>query len=78
MFTNAEGSIRHVAAWSTWDLYVRWTAIKNLALVGGITNLFNNTPPATNQSATFQVGYEPAVASPLGRVYYLTAQYKFF
>jgi len=76
-FTNADGSIRNVAAWSTWDLYLRWTGIKNLALVGGITNLFNNTPPTTNQIYWFQVGYDPSVVSPLGRVYYLTAQYKF-
>jgi iron complex outermembrane receptor protein len=76
--TNADGSIRNVAAWSTWDLYTRWTGVKNLALVAGITNLFNNTPPTTNQVETFQVGFDPSVVSPLGRVYYLTAQYKFF
>jgi iron complex outermembrane receptor protein len=77
MATNADGSIRDVAAWGTWDLYTRWTGIKNLALVAGITNLFNNTPPTTNQVYYFQVGFDPSVASPLGRVYYLTAQYKF-
>jgi iron complex outermembrane receptor protein len=77
-YTNADGSIRNVAAWSTWDLYLRWTGIKNLALVGGITNLFNNTPPTTNQQDYFQIGFDPSVVSPLGRVYYLTAQYKFF
>jgi iron complex outermembrane recepter protein len=76
-FTNADGSIRNVAAWSTWDLYARWTGVKNLALVAGITNLFNNTPPTTNQIDWFQKGYDPSVVSPLGRVYYLTAQYKF-
>jgi iron complex outermembrane receptor protein len=76
-FLNPDGSIRKVAAWSTWDLYLRWTGIKNLALVGGITNLFNNTPPTTNQLASFQIGYDPSVVSPLGRVYYVTAQYKF-
>ena len=74
---DADGLIRHVAAWSTWDLYARWTGIRNLALVAGVTNLLNNTPPTTNQFSSFQVGYDPSVASPLGRVYYLTAQYKF-
>jgi iron complex outermembrane receptor protein len=77
-YTNADGSIRNVAAWSTWDLYARWTGVKNLALVAGITNLFNNTPPTTNQQDYFQIAYDPTYASPLGRVYYLTAQYKFF
>ena len=76
-FPDADGNIRNVAAWSTWDLYARWTGVKNLALVAGITNLFNNTPPTTNQGQYFQVGYDPSVVSPLGRVYYLTAQYKF-
>ena len=75
-FFNADGSIRNVAAWSTWDLYARWTGVKNLALVAGITNLFNNTPPTTNQRSYFQVGFDPSVVSPLGRIYYLTAQYK--
>ena len=46
---NPDGSVRHVDSWGTWDLYTRWTGIKNLALVAGITNLFNNTPPTTNQ-----------------------------
>ena len=54
MFTNADGSVRHVDSWGTWDLYTRWTGVKNLALVAGITNLFNNTPPTTNQFANFQ------------------------
>ena len=77
-YTNADGSIHKVAPWGTWDLYGRWTGVKNLALVAGITNLFNNQPPVTNQQTYFQMGYDPTVASPLGRVYYLTAQYKFF
>ena len=76
-FTNADGSVRHVDSWGTWDLYTRWTGVKNLALVAGITNLFNNTPPTTNQLDYFQIGFDPSVVSPLGRVYYLTAQYKF-
>ena len=77
-FFSVDGSIRNVAAWSTWDLYTRWTGVKNLALVAGITNLFNNTPPTTNQRSYFQIGFDPSVVNPLGRVYYLTAQYKFF
>ena len=58
-YQNADGSIRNVAAWGTWDLYARWTGVKNLAIVAGITNLFNNTPPTTNQQDYFQVGYDP-------------------
>lgn len=77
-YLNANGTVRKVAAWSTWDLYGRWTGVKNLALVLGINNLFNNTPPTTNQNSYFQVGYDPSVVNPLGRVYYVTGQYKFF
>jgi iron complex outermembrane receptor protein len=77
-YTNADGSTHNVAGWGTWDLYGRWTGVKNLALVLGITNLFNNQPPVTNQQDYFQIGYDPTVVNPLGRVYYLTAQYKFF
>ena len=48
-----------MAAWGTWDLYGRWTGVKNLAIVAGVNNLFNNTPPTTNQDHYFQVGYDP-------------------
>ena len=44
----------------------RWTGVKNLALVAGITNLFNNTPPTTNQQDYFQIGYDPSVVEPAG------------
>jgi iron complex outermembrane receptor protein len=77
-YLNSDGSLRKVAGWSTWDLYTRWTGVKNLAIVLGINNLFNNTPPTTNQNSYFQVGYDPSVTNPLGRVYYVTGQYKFF
>ena len=79
MFPDADGNIRNVAAWSTWDLYARWTGVKNLALVAEHrSNLFNNTRrrPRTRAN-TSRIGYDPSVVSPLGRVYYLTAQYKF-
>ena len=77
-YQNADGTVRNVDSWGTWDLYARWTGVKNLALVAGVNNLFNNVPPTTNQQDYFQVGYDPTYANPLGRVYYLTAQYKFF
>ena len=65
-YLNADLTVRNVAAWATWDLYARWTGVKNLALVAGITNLFNNPPPTTNQTDYFQVGYDPTRREPAG------------
>ena len=70
-----------VPAYSTFDLSVGYTALKNLTLVAGIKNLLNQDPPF---SATYDTNtgagssWEPRVADPRGRAYTLRAEYKFF
>jgi iron complex outermembrane receptor protein len=66
-----------VDAYSVWDLFVAYKGIKNLTLRAGVKNMFNEDPPASNQGATFQQGYDPRIADILGRVYTIQANYKF-
>jgi iron complex outermembrane receptor protein len=66
-----------VGAYSVWDLTGTWQGIKGLTITAGVLNLFNERPPFSNQGATFQVGYDPRFASPLGRQWLLRGQYEF-
>lgn len=66
-----------VGAYSVWDLTGTWTGVKGLTITAGVLNLFNERAPFSNQGATFQVGYDPRFASPLGRQFMLRGQYEF-
>ena len=71
--------VRDVSAWSTLDATLAWTGVKNLDLGVGIKNVLNTDPPSTRAASGsgFQVGYDSTLASPLGRVLYVRARYKF-
>nr|WP_274517331.1 TonB-dependent receptor [Chromobacterium haemolyticum] len=49
---------------------------KRLTITAGIRNLFDQEPPFSNQTKTFQYGFDPVVADPVGRAYFLKASYK--
>jgi len=66
-----------VKAYSTYSLSGNYTGFKNTDLTLGIKNLFNTDPPYTNQTTTFQEGYDPRYTDPLGRTFYVKATYKF-
>jgi iron complex outermembrane receptor protein len=66
---------RHVEASSSWDLQARYNGFTGWQLVLGVRNLFDTDPPFAVQGATFQVGFNPQAASPLGRAFYLRASY---
>jgi iron complex outermembrane recepter protein len=66
-----------VGAYSTWDLYGSWSPNKQFTLTAGVRNMFDKAPPATVQSATFQVGYDPRFADPYMRTYYVRGTYRF-
>jgi iron complex outermembrane receptor protein len=68
---------RHVGSASTWDLQGRFTGFAGWQLALGVRNLFDADPPFSLQSQSFQAGFNPQVASPLGRAYYLNATYSF-
>jgi iron complex outermembrane recepter protein len=68
---------RQVSAWSSWDLQARYSGFDGWQLAAGIRNLFDTEPPLSNQDTSFQVGYNPQVAAPLGRAFYLRVGYAF-
>jgi len=70
-FTN------RVKEYSTWSLSGNYTGVKNVDITLGVRNLFDEDPPFTNQSTTFQQGYDPRYTDPLGRTYYARLTYKF-
>ncbi|MYM39142.1 TonB-dependent receptor domain-containing protein [Duganella qianjiadongensis] len=83
---NADGSIggvvameRDVRSYTTLDYQLKANYVKNLTLTAGIKNLLNQDPPFSirNSGGGNQVGYDGRYADPLGRSFYLTANYKF-
>ena len=66
-----------VKAYSTWSLSGNYTGWRNLDLTLGVRNLLDEDPPYTNQSTTFQQGYDPRYTDPLGRTWYARLSYKF-
>jgi len=60
-----------------WQTTYR-TPVKGLDVTGGILNIFDANPPFSLNAGLGQaVGYNPQVADPRGRTYYLQAGYKF-
>lgn len=67
-----------VPAYSTIDLQASWKVLKGLTLTGGVTNLEDKAPPLSlRNTGSHQLGYDPRYASPLGRTFYVAAQYQF-
>jgi len=66
-----------VKAYSLWDLSGGWDATAALTLRAGVKNLFNTSPPFSNQAYFFISGYDPSYTDPRGRFFYLSAQYRF-
>jgi iron complex outermembrane receptor protein len=73
---NPDG-LRAVNAASSWGLQGRYNGFEGWQLAAGIRNLLDAEPPASAQANTQQVGFNPQVASPLGRTFYLRATYSF-
>jgi iron complex outermembrane receptor protein len=69
------GEARKVGAYAPWDVQGTYTGFKGWQLAAGIRNVFNADPPVSNQRGSFQVGYDPQVANPLGRLFYFRVTY---
>jgi len=67
---------RQVDATTSWDLQGRYSGSSGWRLAFGIRNLFDAEPPFSLTSS-FQTGFNPQVASPLGRVFYIRGSYAF-
>ena len=66
-----------VKAYSLWDLSGSYEFSKQFKLRAGIQNLFDTSPPYSNQAYYFISGYDPTYTDPRGRFFYLSAQYAF-
>lgn len=67
-----------VRAHTTFDWQTQYRLMKNLELTAGITNLADKEPPLSlRNTGSHQLGYDPRYASPLGRTFYLSGNYKF-
>ena len=71
----------NVKAYTTYDISVRYSGIKNLGLTAGIKNLLDTNPPfsvAYDSNTGAGSSWEPRVADPRGRSFIFTLDYKFF
>jgi iron complex outermembrane receptor protein len=67
----------HVRAYSTYSASASYAGFRNVDLTVGVKNLFDSAPPYTNQTTTFQTGYDPRYTDPLGRTFFVKGTYKF-
>ena len=70
-FTNRVGAV------NTWDLALTWIGLKNTSITAGVTNLFDQDPPFSNQDTGPPSGYDYRYANPIGRAFLLRAVYAF-
>lgn len=78
---NATGDDQYdhhrVGDYTRYNIATTYSGFKNLELTGGIKNIFNQDPPASNVTDNFQYGYDTTYADVTGRAYYVRATYKF-
>jgi iron complex outermembrane receptor protein len=78
-FPDANGNQRTVGSYSIWDVYGVYKPTPKLAVLVGIKNLFDTSPPFTNaEQLNFAAGYNALVADPLLRNFYVNLKYTFF
>jgi iron complex outermembrane recepter protein len=70
---------RQVAEYITFDFQTKYSFTKALDLTFGIRNVFDEAPPFSVQDAGGgnMRGFDGRYADPIGRTYYLKANYKF-
>ena len=68
-----------VKSYYTFDWQTQYNVTNAIKLTAGITNLFDKDPPLSLQAGGGgnQVGYDGRYVDPVGRAFYLKAQYKF-
>jgi len=77
--STVSGEAPKVGAYTTYDLQMAYTGVKNLRLMLGVRNLLDKDPPYTNAGGqvSFQAGYDPQYADPRGRFIYGGLRYAF-
>jgi iron complex outermembrane receptor protein len=66
-----------VSKYSVWDTSFTYTGVKNLSATLGVINIFDEDPPFSNQSATFQGSYDPRFTDVRGRTFMTRLSYRF-
>jgi iron complex outermembrane recepter protein len=72
---------KRVKSYTTYNMSVTWSGIKDLSVTAGIKNILDTDPPfAATYDSNFGSGssWEPRVADPRGRAFTLLFNYKFF
>jgi iron complex outermembrane receptor protein len=75
-----DGSVvaqNRVKSYSRWDLSGAWQVSTPLKLRLGVQNMFDESPPYSNQVYYFLSGYDPSYTDPRGRRFYASANYTF-
>ncbi|MEW7847924.1 TonB-dependent receptor [Massilia aurea] len=75
-----DGSVvaaNRVKKYSLWDLSGAYAFDAHLKLRVGVQNLFDKSPPYSNQAYYFLSGYDPSYTDPRGRRFYASANYAF-
>jgi len=75
-----DGSVvaaNRVKKYSLWDLSGAYAFDEHLKLRVGVQNLFDKSPPYSNQAYYFLSGYDPSYTDPRGRRFYASANYAF-
>jgi len=75
-----DGSVvaqNRVKSYSRWDLSGAWQVSAPLKLRVGVQNMFDESPPYSNQAYYFLSGYDPSYTDPRGRRFYASANYTF-
>jgi len=75
-----DGSVvaaNRVKAYSLWDLSASYQASKRLRLRAGVQNIFDTSPPYSNQAYYFISGYDPTYTDPRGRRWFGSVTYSF-
>ncbi|WP_296945788.1 TonB-dependent receptor [uncultured Massilia sp.] len=75
-----DGSVvaaNRVKAYSLWDLSAAYVFNPGLKLRAGVQNLFDRSPPYSNQAYYFLSGYDPTYTDPRGRRFYASVNYAF-
>lgn len=66
-----------VKAWTTLDMQLAYTGVKNLELGVGVRNLTDKAAPLDPTSYYMTLGYNPGFHNPYGRYYSAWLNYKF-
>ena len=68
---------RKVGQYSLWDLTGAWAVNSAFTVRAGVKNLFDTSPPFSQQAWFYLSGYDPSYTDPRGRFLYVSAQYRF-